>query len=180
MKNKILIVYSTYYFDEITSKMLEISKKKLKEHQDFVEFDISVAPGSFDIPFQIARSIKVDTIDLKEQVGSFEGKDKKTIRDNILQMSKLSQLNLNNEPRYRGYLALGCIIKGKTINHQAISTAIFTNLQKISIENTIPIANGVFNANDMKEAKLKLNRCTNHAVETLLFLLSKEEDEKKK
>tara|TARA_B100000315_G_scaffold107851_1_gene98955 strand:- start:145 stop:423 length:279 start_codon:yes stop_codon:yes gene_type:complete len=92
-------------------------------------------------------------------------------------MAKLSQLNLNNQPIYSGYLALGCIIKGKTINHQAISTAIFTNLQRISVENTTPIGNGIFNANDMKEAKKKFNKCTYHAVETLLLLL---QNEKKK
>ena len=40
----------------------------------------------------------------------------------------------------------------KTINHKAISTAIFTNLQRISIENNIPIGNGVFNANNLEEA----------------------------
>ena len=172
MTLKVKIIYSNYYLDEITSKMLEISKKKLKDF-GLVEFDILGVPGSFDIPFEIARSIKEDTIDNKNQTVSFEGKDKKAIRDNILRISKLSQLNLNNQPRYSGYLALGCIIKGKTINHQAISTAIFTNLQRISIENITPISNGIFNANDMEEAKEKLTKCTNHAVETLLTLLSK-------
>ena len=90
-----------------------------------------------------------------------------------MQISKLSQLNLNKQPKYAGYLALGCIIKGKTINHKAISTSIFTNLQRISIENIIPIGNGIFNANNMQEAKNKLDKCTQHAVETLLMLLIK-------
>ena len=172
MTLKVKIIYSNYYLDEITSKMLEISKKKLRDFK-LVEFDLSGVPGSFDIPFEIARSIEEDIIDIENQTGTFEGKDKKEIRDNILQMSKLSQLNLNKQPRYSGYLALGCIIKGKTINHQAISTAIFTNLQRISIENTTPISNGIFNANSMTEAKKKLTKCTEHAVQTLLMLLTK-------
>ena len=172
MNKKIKIVYSNYYLREVTSKMLEISKKKLRKFE-LVEFDLSGVPGSFDIPFEIARSIKEDTIDIENQTVSFKGKDKKTIRDNILRMSKLSQLNLSTQLKYSGYLALGCIIKGKTINHQAISTAIFTNLQKISIENTMPISNGIFNANNIPEAKEKLIKCTNHAVETLLMLLTK-------
>ena len=175
MKQRIKIVYSNYYFDELTSSMLDVSKRQLKNHK--IGFDIIGVPGSFEIPYEIARSIKEDTINNQSQTESFKGKDKEKIRDNIIQMAKLSQLNLNNQPIYSGYLALGCIIKGKTINHQAISTAIFTNLQRISVENTTPIGNGIFNANDMKEAKKKFNKCTYHAVETLLLLL---QNEKKK
>ena len=175
MNKKIKIVYSNYYLDEITSKMLEICKKKIKNTNLF-EFDSICVPGSFDIPYEIARSIKEDTIDIDNQTVSFKGKDKKTIRENILRMSKLSQLNLDNHPKYSGYLALGCIIKGETINHQAISTAIFTNLQKISIDNTMPISNGIFNANDISEAKKKLNKCTNHALDTLIMLLTNKND----
>lgn len=169
---KIKIVYSNYYVDEITLAMLDISKKQLKNHR--IDFDIVGVPGSFEIPYEIARSIKEDTINNQSQTESFKGKDKEKIRDNIIQMAKLSQLNLNNQPIYSGYLALGCIIKGKTINHQAISTAIFTNLQRISIENTIPISNGIFNANNIAEAKEKLSECTIHAIDTLLMLIDDE------
>ena len=82
-------------------------------------------------------------------------------------MAKLSQLNLNNEPIYSGYLALGCIIKGKTVNHHAISTSIFTNLQKISIESLIPIGNGIFNANNRKEAEKKYSYSAKQAINVL-------------
>ena len=118
------------------------------------DYDILCVEGSFEIPFAIARSIKEDTIKDEVKLGSFKGKGKEKIRDNIVQMAKLSQLNLDNQCIYSGYLALGCIIKGKTINHEAISTAIFTNLQRISIENNMPIGNGIFNANKwMKQKK---------------------------
>ena len=125
MKKKVKIVYSTYYYDEIIKSMLDLSKKILTKSS--IDFDTIDVPGSFEVPFDIARSIKEDTVDNKDTVVSFKGKDKKKIRDNIVQMAKLSQLNLNNEPIYSGYLALGCIIKGKTVNHHAISTSIFTN-----------------------------------------------------
>ena len=154
MKKKVKIVYSTYYYDEIIKSMLDLSKKILTKSS--IDFDTIDVPGSFELPFEIARSIKEDTVDKKDTVVSFKGKDKKKIRDNIVQMAKLSQLNLNNEPIYSGYLALGCIIKGKTVNHHAISTSIFTNLQKISIESLIPIGNGIFNANNRKEAEKKI------------------------
>ena len=172
MKQKIKIIYSKYYFDELTLSMLELSKKKLKNYK--IDFDIVGVPGSFEIPYEIARSIKKDIINNESYIGSFKGKQKEEIRNNIVQIAKLSQLNLNNQLIYSGYLALGCIIKGHTINHQAISTSIFTNLQRISIENVMPIGNGIFNANNMTEAKKKYTKCTYHAIETLLVLLKNE------
>ena len=172
MKQKIKIIYSKYYFDELTLSMLELSKKKLKNYK--IDFDIVGVPGSFEIPYEIARSIKKDIINNESYIGSFKGKQKEETRNNIVQIAKLSQLNLNNHLIYSGYLALGCIIKGHTINHQAISTSIFTNLQRISIENVMPIGNGIFNANNMTEAKKKYTKCTYHAIETLLVLLKNE------
>ncbi len=172
MKPRIKIVYSNYYLDELILSMLDLSKKQLKNYK--IDFDIIGVPGSFEIPYEISRSIKEDTINKQTQIGSFKGKQKEKIRDNIVQIAKLSQLNFNNQLIYSGYLTLGCIIKGRTINHQAISTSIFTNLQKISIENVIPISNGIFNANDITEAKEKYTKNTYHAIETLLVLLKNE------
>ena len=171
MKQKIKIVYSNYYYNEVIKNMVAHAQKKL----NVFDLDIVEVSGSFDIPFEIARSIKEDTIDNQKKEDLFKGKGSKEIRDNIVQMAKLSQLNINNQCIYSGYLALGCIIKGKTINHEAISTSIFTNLQRISIENVIPIGNGIFNANNLKEAKEKKIQCTEQAAKVLKnFLIKKE------
>ena len=171
---KIKIVYSNYYFDELIKDMIVVAEKKLKSLQ--IDFDIIGVPGSFEIPFAIAKSIREDTTSNQDtSLSSFKTKGKKEIRDNIVQMAKLSQLNLSNKCLYSGYLALGCIIKGKTINHKAISTAIFTNLQRISIENNIPIGNGVFNANNLEEAIKKFTPCTSQAIKVLdNFIIEKE------
>ena len=164
MKPKVKIVYSLYYFKEVIEPMLKLAQKKLGVLGD----DIFSVAGSYDIPFEIARSIKEDTTDIKENISSFKGKGEKEIRDNIVQIEKLNQLNLNNKCIYSGFLTLGCIIKGKTINHEAISTSIFTNLQRISVENIIPIGNGIFNANNMEEAKKKNLKCTEQAIQALI------------
>ena len=171
MKHKIKIIYSKYYYDEIIKSMVMIAEKNLKKNN--FEYDLVGVPGSFEIPYEVIRSIKEDSVDNKIKISSFKNKEKKEIRDNIVQMAKLSQLNINNQCIYSGFLVLGCVIKGKTINHQAISTAIFTNLQRISIEKTTPVSNGIFNANNISEAKKKLTKCTEHAVQTLLMLLTK-------
>ena len=164
MKSKVKIVYSLYYFKEVIEPMLKFAQKKLNVSED----DTISVPGSYDIPFEIARSIKEDTIDTKDNITSFKGKGEKEIRDNIVQIEKLSQLDLNNKCIYSGFLALGSIIKGKTINHEVISTSIFTNLQRISIENIVPVGNGIFNANNIEEAKKKNLKCTEQAIEALI------------
>ena len=161
---KIKIVYSNYYPD-LMSRYGDYVKKEL--NKSHLEYDTIAVPGSFEIPYEIARSIKEDTVDNLKKMASFKGKNKAKIRDNIVQIAKLSQLNLKNQCMYSGYLALGCIIKGKTVNHKAISTSIFTNLQRISIENIIPIANGIFNANNISEALKKYSKCTKQAIDVL-------------
>tara|TARA_Y100000590_G_C15415382_1_gene899206 strand:+ start:151 stop:654 length:504 start_codon:yes stop_codon:yes gene_type:complete len=166
MKKKIKIVYSNYYYKDLIKPMIDFVEK----NKEFVFDKVGVA-GSFEIPYEIARSIKEDVISNKEITSSFKEKGKENVRDNIVQMAKLSQLNLSNQCIYSGYLALGCIIKGKTINHLAISNAIFLNLQRISIENIIPIGNGIFNANNKKEALEKNLKCTDQAINALSNLL---------
>ena len=56
---KIKIVYSNYYFDELIKDMIVVAEKKLKSLQ--IDFDIIGVPGSFEIPFAIAKSIREDT-----------------------------------------------------------------------------------------------------------------------
>ena len=168
MKPKIKIIYSNYY-PSIKKKMVEAVIRQLPvKDYDLIFFGV---PGSFEIPYEIARSIKEDTFDNENKIASFKGKDKEKIRNNIVQIAKLSQLNLEKQCIYSAYLALGCIIKGETINHQAISTSIFTNLQRVSIENLIPISNGIFNANNIEEAKKKSLKCTQHACNVLKNLI---------
>ena len=175
MKPKIKIVYSKYYHDHITKEMKKIAEKSLQDKG--FSFDSIGVPGSFEIPYEIARSIKQETLDKENNIGIFKGKNKDKMRDNILKLAKLSQLNLDQSCIYSGFLTLGCIIKGKTVNHEAISVSIFTNLQKISIENNIPIGNGIFNANNLKEAENKYFRCTEQALNVLFTFIN---DKKKK
>ena len=88
MRQIIKIVYSNYYYDEVIKNMLKHAQKKLNAHQ----LVITGVPGSFEIPFEIASSIKEDTED--KVYPSLKEKGKKEIRDNIVQMAKLSQLNI--------------------------------------------------------------------------------------
>lgn len=45
--------------------------------------------------------------------------------------------------KYDGIIALGCLIKGETDHYEAVCNAVSYGIQKVSIENRIPITFGV-------------------------------------
>ena len=58
--------------------------------------------------------------------------------------------NLKN---YDGFIALGCVIKGKTPHFDFISQAATNAIMKLSIETKKPIGNGIITCLNMKQAK---------------------------
>jgi 6,7-dimethyl-8-ribityllumazine synthase len=58
---KIGIVVSEWYWEEITSKMLEYAEQAAREAG--VEVEVVKAPGSFDIPLPVKRLLKKSEID---------------------------------------------------------------------------------------------------------------------
>ncbi|MFH1276631.1 MAG: 6,7-dimethyl-8-ribityllumazine synthase [Candidatus Woesearchaeota archaeon] len=58
---KLGIVVSEFYWEEITSKMLELSLKVCKENN--VETEVIKVPGSFDIPLSVKRLLGKNEID---------------------------------------------------------------------------------------------------------------------
>ena len=58
--------------------------------------------------------------------------------------------NLN---RYDGFIALGCVIKGKTPHFDFICNATFVSLSNLSTESKKPIGNGIITALNMSQAK---------------------------
>ena len=53
-----------------------------------------------------------------------------------------------------------------------ITNCEITNIQKISVDNVMPISNGIFNANNLNEAKTKYEKCTSNAVNVLNKLVN--------
>ena len=58
-----------------------------------------------------------------------------------------------NINRYDGFIALGCVIKGKTPHFDFISKATTDAIMNISIESKKPIGNGVITCLNIKQAK---------------------------
>ena len=60
--------------------------------------------------------------------------------------------------RYDGFIAIGCIIKGKTSNFNLISEAITNGIMQISINEKKPIGNAVLTCFNINQAKNRINR----------------------
>lgn len=54
--------------------------------------------------------------------------------------------------KYTGFIALGCVIKGETDHYRAVCDATTYGIQKVSIENRIPIMFGVLMCSDIGQA----------------------------
>ena len=57
-----------------------------------------------------------------------------------------------NITKYHGFIALGCVIKGKTPHFDFISQATTNAIMKLSIEYKKPIGNGIITCLNMKQA----------------------------
>jgi 6,7-dimethyl-8-ribityllumazine synthase len=54
--------------------------------------------------------------------------------------------------KYDAFVALGCVIKGKTPHFDLISTAVVNELMSLSVKNKKPIGNGIITCLNMKQA----------------------------
>ena len=60
-----------------------------------------------------------------------------------------------NINKYSGFIALGCVVKGKTPHFDFISTASIEAIMKLSIDSKKPIGNGIITCLNMKQAKFR-------------------------
>tara|TARA_B100000953_G_C17704315_1_gene319940 strand:- start:61 stop:447 length:387 start_codon:yes stop_codon:yes gene_type:complete len=57
-----------------------------------------------------------------------------------------------NVKKYNGFIALGCVIKGKTPHFDFISKATTESIMKLSVDNKKPIGNGIITCLNMNQA----------------------------
>jgi len=58
-----------------------------------------------------------------------------------------------NIKKFDGFIALGCVIKGKTPHFEFISKSTFNSILEISIKYNKPIGNGIITSFNLKQAK---------------------------
>ncbi len=76
-----------------------------------------------------------------------------------------------NIKKYDGFIALGCIIKGKTPHFNFISRAVTQAIMQISVDNKKPIGNGVITCLNLKQAKARSKK-GKEASEAVISVLS--------
>ena len=72
--------------------------------------------------------------------------------------------------KYSDFVALGCIIKGETLNFELICNAITNGIMEISIKEKKPIGNGILTCFSEKQAYDRTNK-GQEAAEAILKVL---------
>tara|TARA_Y100001960_G_scaffold295420_1_gene340014 strand:+ start:2614 stop:3000 length:387 start_codon:yes stop_codon:yes gene_type:complete len=77
-----------------------------------------------------------------------------------------------NISKFDGFIALGCVIKGKTPHFDFISKAATDAIMKLSVENKKPIGNGIITCLNMNQAieRKEKGMEASKAVKSILFL----------
>ena len=91
--------------------------------------------------------------------------------DGSFEIPQLINIKLKSK-KYCAALALGCIIKGQTPHFDFISSSISNSIMDLSIKYSLPIANGVLNCLNKKQAKLRSSSKKNKGAEAAKALLS--------
>ena len=75
---------------------------------------------------------------------------------------------------FDGFVALGCVIKGKTPHFDFISSSTTDAIMKLSIENKKPIGNGIITCLNKKQAKERISKGID-ALNAVIRVLSQRE-----
>ena len=78
-----------------------------------------------------------------------------------------------NINKYNGFIALGCVVKGKTPHFDFISTASIEAIMKLSIDSKKPIGNGIITCLNMKQAVARKKKGAEAAKAALSILSQK-------
>ena len=78
-----------------------------------------------------------------------------------------------NINRFDGFIALGCVIKGKTPHFDFISKATTDAIMSISIDSKKPIGNGVITCLNIKQAKQRKKKGSEAAIAVTSVLSQK-------
>ena len=76
--------------------------------------------------------------------------------------------NLN---KFDGFIALGCVIKGKTPHFDFISQATTNAIMNLSVKSKKPIGNGIITCLNLKQAKIRKKKGA-EATKAVISVLS--------
>ena len=76
-----------------------------------------------------------------------------------------------NLKKFNGFIALGCVIKGKTPHFDFISSATTDAIMQLSVNSKKPVGNGVITCLNMKQAIIRKKKGS-EAAQAVLSILS--------
>ena len=87
----------------------------------------------------------------------------------VFEIPYLISKNIN---KYDGFIALGCVIKGKTSHFKFISTSAINAIMQLSITYKKPISNGIITCLNKKQAYDRSRKGNNKGEESARAILS--------
>tara|TARA_B100000214_G_C23683524_1_gene497487 strand:+ start:70 stop:495 length:426 start_codon:yes stop_codon:yes gene_type:complete len=105
--------------------------------------------------------------------------DKKKFKLKIINVPGVFEIPFiirKNVKKFDGFIALGCVIKGKTPHFDLICNSVFNSILQISIIFNKPIGNGIITCLNLNQAKersgLKTNKVPNKGEESAKAIIS--------
>ncbi|MDB1135616.1 6,7-dimethyl-8-ribityllumazine synthase [Candidatus Anaplasma sp. TIGMIC] len=59
---------------------------------------------------------------------------------------------MSDRERYDGYIALGCILKGKTQHNDHVARSVYSSMGDIAVQHAVPLGTGVITAENIELA----------------------------
>ena len=85
----------------------------------------------------------------------------KKIKFNIIKVPGVFEIPIiisKNINKYDGFVAIGCVIKGKTAHFDLISRSVIDAIMNISIDNKKPVGNSILTCFNYKQALVRKNK----------------------
>jgi 6,7-dimethyl-8-ribityllumazine synthase len=144
---------------EIKNKKLEINNKNAKIALVVSEYnsDITFAMREGAIEELKFHGVKVSNIHIINVPGAFE-------------LPLICQ-RLAKTKKYKGIVAIGCVIKGDTDHYYQISNESTRGIMDVMLKFNIPITNAILTVNNLEQAKIRSTGATNKGIEAALALL---------
>lgn len=73
--------------------------------------------------------------------------------------------------KYKGIIAIGCVIKGDTDHYYQISNESTRGIMDVMLRLNTPITNAILTVNNLEQAKVRSSGATNKGIEAALALL---------
>ena len=96
-------------------------------------------------------------------------KFKKIIVPGVFEIPVIISKNIK---KYDAFIALGCVIKGKTPHYKFISKSVINAIMKLSVDYKKPIGNGIITCNNKKQAIERSKSKKNKGSEAAKAILS--------